>query len=368
MRDRLRGAVPHDKDYVVTGLVEDAFLAAFPEAKRVGRGFPVYLLEVDGNVCEVAFARRERKTGPGYRGFEMSARPDITIEDDLYRRDTTMNSMAESLETGELIDPFGGARDIGHRVIRATSEHFADDPVRALRAARQAAQFGYAIEPGTMRMMEKCREELAFEPGERFTEELRKALACGVPSVFFRSLRKTGALSAAYPQIASLAGTIGNKRCRPEDDAFERAMRILDRIAEVTARTEVRFAALTLGLGSTAIRGWNALTPLPSSWMRCAEFATTERTRVRSIRQPDEIADFMERIRNHSLGLDGITAIVSADASGMPPFLERVPKLLEATAEVTGHDIPDDLKGPARGEWLRRRKIEAVARAMGCLC
>ena len=95
VRDRLRGAVPSDKDYVVTGLAEDAFIAVFPGAKRVGRGFPVYLLEVGGDTCEIAFARRERKTGPGYRGFEISARPDITIEDDLYRRDTTMNSMAE---------------------------------------------------------------------------------------------------------------------------------------------------------------------------------------------------------------------------------------------------------------------------------
>ncbi|MDR1134324.1 MAG: hypothetical protein LBL05_09165, partial [Synergistaceae bacterium] len=176
VRDRLRGVKPRDRDYVVTGLGEDVFAAVFAGAKRVGRGFPVYLLEVDGAPCEIAFARRERKTGPGYRGFEISARPDITIEEDLYRRDTTINSMAESLETGELIDPWGGARDIGRRVVRATSDHFADDPVRALRAARHSAQFGYAIEPGTVRVMEKCREELALEPGERLTNELRMAL------------------------------------------------------------------------------------------------------------------------------------------------------------------------------------------------
>jgi tRNA nucleotidyltransferase (CCA-adding enzyme) len=364
VRDRLRGAAPHDRDYVVTGLAGDVFAAVFGEAKRVGRGFPVYLLEIGGDTCEVAFARRERKTGPGYRGFEISAHPDTSIEDDLYRRDTTMNSMAVSLETGKLIDPYGGERDIERRVIRATSEHFADDPVRALRAARHAAQFGCAIEPGTIRMMQKCREELAFEPGERFTEELRKALGCDAPSVFFRNLKEARILDAAYPQIASLAGTGYDARRHPED-AFERAMQVLDGTAAMTSRTEVRFAALALGLGMAALRGWNAATPLPSRWTRCAEFAITECARIQSIGEPYAIASFMERIRNHPLAPDGITAITRADTGGLPPFLERAPELLAAMNEARGDDIPDGLKGPARGEWLRRRRAESVARAMG---
>jgi tRNA nucleotidyltransferase (CCA-adding enzyme) len=368
VRDRLRGAPSRDRDYVVTGLAGDVFAAVFAGAKRVGRAFPVYLLEVDGDMCEVAFARRERKTGPGYRGFEISAPPDVTIEDDLYRRDTTMNSMARSLETGELIDPWGGARDIGRRVVRATSEHFADDPVRALRAARQAARFGYAIEPETVRLMERCRGELALEPGERLTNELRGALECDAPSAFFRWLKRAGLLCAAYPQIAALVGTGG---------AFERAMRILDSAAAATSRTEVRFAALALGLDGTppsreegprrhgheksaiaAIREWNAL---PSLWRRCAEFAIREIARVREVAEPSEIADFLERLRNHPIGPDGIAAIVRAGARKTPPFLARVPELLEATGRVKGDDIPEDLKGRARGAWLRERKTEAVA-------
>jgi tRNA nucleotidyltransferase (CCA-adding enzyme) len=365
VRDRLRGVPPRDKDYVVAGLAEDAFIAAFPRAKRVGRGFPVYLLEVDGDTRDVAFARRERKTGPGYRGFEVSARPDTTMEDDLYRRDTTMNSMAEPLETGILVDPYGGARDIERRIIRATSEHFADDPVRALRAARQAARFGYSIEPGTVRMMGKCREELTQEPGERLTNELRLALECDAPSVFFRSLKEAGILGAAYPQIASLVGARADARYHPEGNAFEHAMQVLDSVAAITSRTEVRFAALALGMEEDAIREWNALSPLPSSWMRCAKFAITERARIRGIREPEEITAFMERIRDHPLALDGITAIASADAGGIPSFLERAPRLLEAMDEVTGDDIPVGLKGSARGDWLRKRKTEAVARTMG---
>jgi tRNA nucleotidyltransferase (CCA-adding enzyme) len=360
VRDRLRGVRPHDRDYVVTGLAEDVFAAVFAGAKRVGHGFPVYLLEVDGDVCEVAFARRERKTGPGYRGFAVSARPDTSIEDDLYRRDTTMNSMAVSLDTGELIDPYGGVRDVESRIVRATSEHFADDPVRALRAARQAAQFGCAIEPGTVRMMKKCRGELVLEPGERLTNELRRALECDAPSVFFRRLKEAALLDAAYPHIAALADV----RRAPRSDAFERAMQILDSVAATTPRTEVRFAALALDMSRAAIREWNALTRLPSSWMRCAEFAMTERARIHGIMEPGEIADFMERIRNNPIGPDGIAAIVTADAHDIPPFLACVPKLLEAMDRVSGDDIPGDLKGPARGAWLRRRKVESVARAM----
>jgi tRNA nucleotidyltransferase (CCA-adding enzyme) len=360
VRDRLRGAAPRDRDYVVAGLAENAFAAAFGGARRVGRGFPVYLLEIGGYLCEVAFARRERKTGPGYRGFEISAHPDIAIEDDLYRRDTTMNSMAVSLETGTLIDPYGGARDIERRVIRATSEHFSDDPVRALRAARHSARFGYAIEPETVRMMRKCRDELALEPGERLAEELRGALGCDAPSVFFRNLKEAGVLDAAYPQIASLAGAVHDARRHPED-AFERAMQVLDRAAKMTARTEARFAALMIGMDAAALREWNARTPLPSRWTRCAEFAITERARVQNIREPDEIVAFMERIRNHPLALDGITAVTRADTGVTPPFLERAPKLLEAMNETSGRDIPDDLRGPARGEWLRRRRAESIS-------
>jgi tRNA nucleotidyltransferase (CCA-adding enzyme) len=365
VRDKLRGALPRDRDYVVTGIAEVAFTVTFPRAMRVGRGFPVYLLEVDGDMREVAFARRERKTGPGHLGFGISASPGITIEDDLYRRDTTMNSMAKSLETGELIDPYGGARDIARRVIRATSEHFADDPVRALRAARHSAQFGYAIEPGTIRLMEKCRDELAREPGERLTNELREALRCDAPSVFFRRLKEAGILGAAYPQIASLAGINADERRHPENDSFDRAMQVLDRTAAMTARTEARFAALAMGPGMTALREWNARMPLPSLWTRCAEFAITERSRIHNISKPEEIADFMERIRNHPLALDGIIAIARADACGTPPFLERAPKLLEAMGSVTGDAIPDYLKGPSRGAWLREKKIEAVTRATG---
>ena len=146
VRDALRHVRPHDKDYMVSGIAEAAFQQLFPDAQKVGHGFlPVYLVSIDGCLSEVAFARKERKEGQGYRGFRVSYDPSVTVEEDLYRRDTTMNSMALELPTKTLIDPYHGADDVEKGIIRAVSPHFTEDPVRALRAARQAAEFGIEI-------------------------------------------------------------------------------------------------------------------------------------------------------------------------------------------------------------------------------
>ena len=175
VRDALRHVRPHDKDYMVSGIAEADFQQLFPDAQKVGHGFPVYLVSIDGCLSEVAFARKERKEGQGYRGFRVSYDPSVTVEEDLYRRDTTMNSMALELPAKTLIDPYHGARDVEKGIIRAVSPHFMEDPVRALRAARQAAEFGFSIAEQTSRYMPACREELQGEPQERIVAELRRA-------------------------------------------------------------------------------------------------------------------------------------------------------------------------------------------------
>ncbi|MDD3115657.1 MAG: tRNA adenylyltransferase, partial [Anaerovibrio sp.] len=126
VRDFLRKAVPKDKDYVVVGMGGGSFGEVFPEAKLIGRGFPVFLLQLEGKYCEVAMARRERKTGSGYRGFTAEADRSITIQEDLYRRDLTVNSMALDLQTGEIIDSYGGRTDLAAGVLRPVSEHFTE--------------------------------------------------------------------------------------------------------------------------------------------------------------------------------------------------------------------------------------------------
>ena len=153
VRDRLRGVTPHDKDYMVAGITERTFMELFPQAQKVGRSFPVFLLTIDGRKCEIAFARKELKTGEGYRGFAIVYDPQVSVEDDLYRRDTAMNSMAMELPELQLHDPYGGADDVRQQRIRAVSAHFCEDPVRALRAARQAAEVGFTITEETYRYM-----------------------------------------------------------------------------------------------------------------------------------------------------------------------------------------------------------------------
>ena len=136
VRDKFRGVEAHDRDYCLTGVDEKNFAQIFPDAFKVGKSFPVYMLEIEGKVSEVALARTEKKSGSGYHGFKVNFDKSVTIEQDLYRRDTTMNAMALNILSGEIIDPFGGRADTENKKIRATSEHFMDDPVRALRAAR----------------------------------------------------------------------------------------------------------------------------------------------------------------------------------------------------------------------------------------
>ena len=383
VRDVIRGVEPRDKDYVVTGVSEVTFESLFPAAHRVGRSFPVYRLRIGGAACDVAFARREAKSGAGYRGFDVRFDEATTIRDDLERRDTTINSMASSLESGALIDPFGGEGDIERRVIKATSEHFKDDPVRALRAARQSAQFGYSIEPGTLKMMSECRSEIRGEPTERIMNELSLAIGTERPSVFFRALLNTDLLDVTYPQLQALAGAEQDPRYHPEGDAFDHTMLVIDRAAAASDRPEVRFAALVhdigkglvhIGdrphyyghdrLGLTALEDWNRRMPLPSLWRTCAKFAIAEHMRVSRISRPGKITDFLTRLRWHPIGIDGMSAVTLADAHRLPPFLMNAEVYCGAMDEISGNDIPENLTGPERGLWLRARQCYAVARLL----
>jgi len=381
VRDEIRGAEPKDKDYVVTGVGEGSFESLFPAAHRVGRSFPVYRLRIDGETRDVAFARSEKKTGLGYRGFDVCFDRSISIREDLERRDTTINSMALEVGSRELIDPFGGARDIESRIIRATSERFRDDPVRALRAARQSAQFGYSIEPRTMKMMNECRGELEGEPSERIMQELSLALGVECPSVFFRALLDAGLLEVTFPQLYALVGVEHDLRQHPEGDAFAHTMLMTDRVAAVSSRPEVRFAALAhdIGkalvparerphyydherLGLAALAEWNRKMTLPKLWMRCAKFAIREHMRARTISRPGKIADFLTRLERNSIGTDGISAVMMADGGWVPSFLQFADLYYRAMNEITGNDIPTNLTGPERGRWLRAQRIEAVTR------
>ncbi len=376
VRDLLLGREPKDRDYVISGIKEQAFRNLFPEAKQVGRSFPVFLQEIEGSVCEIAFARRERKSGRGYLGFSVEYPEDVTIEEDLYRRDTRMNSMALELPDRTLVDPYGGEEDLRRHVIRAVSSHFLEDPVRALRAARQAAELGWEITEDTVSYMVKCRDELGDEPPERILGELQRALAAPRPSVFFRSLRQAGLLETAFPEIHQLIGKTQPKAFHPEGDAFEHSMQVLDAVSSCNSCPEVRFAALChdLGKGTTPaemlphhygheIRGpevlsrWNERMTLPKLWCECAVFAMEQHMRASRLTHPGKIVELLLDIHRSKLPLQGFLDIVAADHGSLVYYLEHGGEILEILLEVSGKDAPSDLVGKQIAKWIRDRQI-----------
>ena len=249
VRDLFMNRQSHDHDYVVTGIETSVFEEKFDNPPMTGNLFPVYRLMIDNEECEIAFARKETKAGEGHNGFVMEFSPSITIEEDLFRRDTTMNAIAMDVLSGEIIDPFHGVDDIRKGVIRATSTHFSEDPLRVLRVARQATQFGFNVEKNTLKLMEECSEELSHVPYERVWGELKKALSTEKPSKFFRILVQSNTLRCNFPEIASLIGQEQPIKHHPEGDAFEHSMLVLDKVAEMTEDVEARFCALYHDIG-----------------------------------------------------------------------------------------------------------------------
>lgn len=219
VRDRLLGLPVGDRDYVVVGATPEAMVAA--GFRPVGADFPVFLHPATGE--EYALARTERKSGRGYKGFVFHAAPDVTLDADLARRDLTINAIAEDAE-GRLVDPFGGARDIGARVLRHVSPAFVEDPLRVLRVARFAARFaplGFTVAPETLALMREIATagELEHLVPERVFVEIRKALETPRPGIFLRVLRDTGALAVLLPEIDRLYGTPQRPEFHPEVDA-----------------------------------------------------------------------------------------------------------------------------------------------------
>jgi len=254
VRDRLLGLPIRERDWVVVGARPQELEGA--GYVSVGKEFPVFLHPETRE--EYALARLERKVAPGYRGFSTEFSPDVTLEEDLRRRDLTVNAMAQT-SAGEIIDPYGGQRDLQARLLRHVSDAFTEDPVRILRVARFAARFaelGFTVCPDTlalMRAMVDSGEVDALVP-ERVWQETERALGESRPDVFFETLRACGALTRIFPELAALYGVPQPPRWHPEIDTGVHVMLALRYAARVGAPISVRFAVLTHDLGK-------ALTP-----------------------------------------------------------------------------------------------------------
>ncbi len=255
VRDRLLGRQPGDRDWVVVGATPEQMIAR--GFKPVGRDFPVFLHPVTHE--EYALARTERKSARGYRGFVVDANPGVTLEQDLTRRDFTVNAIAQDAD-GNLVDPFGGTRDLEARVLRHVSPAFVEDPVRILRAARFMARFadaGFGIAPETLELMRAmvANGEIDHLVPERLWQELARALAEPRPSAFLKTLRESHALSRVLPEVDALYGVPQRADFHPEIDTGVHQEMVSDMAAALAPGDAlIGFAALTHDLGK-------ALTP-----------------------------------------------------------------------------------------------------------
>ncbi len=395
VRDRLLGLAPGDRDYVVVGSTPEQMLAR--GFKPVGRDFPVFLHPGTGE--EYALARTERKSGRGYRGFVVDADPSVTLEEDLGRRDFTLNAIAES-EDGALLDPLGGIKDLQARVLRHAGAAFAEDPLRVLRAARfmaRLAPLGFTIAPETLALMRAMAAsgELAELVPERVWQELQRALRSPTPSAFLTTLRACDALAQVLPEVDALYGVPQRAEYHPEIDTGVHQELVSDMAARLAPGDAViGFAALTHDLGKALTPAavlpkhigheHAGLAPLRAlcerlkvpaehrelAIMACREHLNVHRlaelrdatvhellARCDGFRKPERIAQLARVCEADKRGRLG-----SAEADY--PQGRELQRLHAAALAVNARDLDDDaLSGPAIGEALKKARIAAIAAA-----
>jgi tRNA nucleotidyltransferase (CCA-adding enzyme) len=249
VRDELLGYPFTERDYVVVGASPAQMLEL--GYQQVGKDFPVFLHPQTKE--EYALARTERKTGSGYTGFNVYAAPDVTLEQDLARRDLTINAIAKA-QDGTLIDPFGGVKDLQARVLRHVSAAFVEDPLRVLRVARFYARYahlGFQVAPETLALLKQLSRsgELQTLSPERVWIETAKALGSSTPAAYFALLQQCGALDALMPELAALWGVPQPEKWHPEIDTGMHTLLVLEQAAKLSEKIEIRFASLVHDLG-----------------------------------------------------------------------------------------------------------------------
>ena len=367
LRDKLRGVIPVDEDYCVTGFTVEKFQNLFPEAKIQGKDFPVFILEGK----EIALARKERKVGQGHKAFSFSTDETITIQEDLVRRDITINSMAQDVLTKEIIDPYGGKKDLEQKVIRKTSSHFAEDPLRAYRVARLAANLEYfTVEPGTLCSMEQLKEELNALSKERVFVEFKKALASSKPSIFFEILRKANILQIHFKEIADLIGKIQPEKYHPEGDSYNHILIVVDNSAKITDNLAIRFSCLVHDLGKGVTpkeilphhyghdeKGVELVAKLgkrigiPKAWEKCGKTACRWHMKAGIFEQmtPKKQVELIEQVAKSMLGLEGLQIVVACDKA------REGKDVFQKQKEITFDSIGKELLQNVNGDVIKQK-------------
>ena len=400
VRDKQLGREGGDRDYVVVGATPEQMLAQ--GFRPVGKDFPVFLHPKTGE--EYALARTERKTGHGYHGFAFHADSAVTLEQDLARRDLTINAIAED-EHGVLVDPYGGMRDIEHRVLRHVSPAFAEDPVRLLRVARFAARFaplGFTVAEETMALLQQMVRagEVDHLVPERVWAETRKALGEAQPSAFLRVLRACGALSVLFPEIDALYGVPQRAEFHPEIDTGIHVEMVLDAAARIAPGDDlVGFCALVHDLGKALtpvaelprhigheqrgvapLRLLAARLKVPTEYAALAELVCREHLNVHralelkpatvlklltaldALRRPERLDTFLDTCMADKRGRLGH----EDDDYPQAAYLRRT---REAAARVTAAPfVALGLHGPAIGIAMERARVDAIAQVKQSAC
>ena len=410
VRDALMGLPMQDRDWVVVGATPQELLDQ--GYMPVGRDFPVFLHPVSKE--EYALARTERNTAPGYRGFAVHAAPEVTLEEDLARRDLTINSIAVHTDStvargdfviqhDDLVDPYGGCQDIAAKVLRHVTPAFREDPVRILRLARFAARFtDFTVAPETMAMM--CQMVLDGEVdhlvSERVWQELSRGLMEAQPSRMFVVLRDCGALARLLPELDRLWGVPQSAEHHPEVDTGVHVMLVVDLSARRGASLPVRFACLThdLGKGTTpadvlprhigheerSVRLLKGLCQRLRVPVECKELANVVARehgnihrseslnaaavvrlleRCDAIRKPARFADVLLACECDARGRLGLHETPYPQAARLTLALQHAlsvaTDLIAADAQLAG------AKGPKIGEWIHKARIQAVQAGWG---
>jgi tRNA nucleotidyltransferase (CCA-adding enzyme) len=362
VRDKLLNYPVSEKDWVVVGVTAEQMLAA--GYRPVGKDFPVFLHPQTKE--EYALARTERKTGRGYTGFHCFSSPDVSLEEDLRRRDLTINAIAEDAD-GNLIDPYGGQEDLKNKLLRHVSPAFEEDPLRILRVARFYARYhsaGFKIADETLELMRAmvARGELQELVPERVWMEIHRALRERQPEMFYRVLSQTGGMAYLMPDLAV-------------DERLDRAMKVLNALLDKSGEAQCRFAATYMHLNESHLLGWCETYRVPGEFKELALLAKKYIGHVSAglVQDPQGVLALLESLdafrRPDRFARFLVVCQAAFDAEGASGVDSSLVGLLEdalrASAGVSAMDVDGNLVGKAIGDAIAVKRISVIEQLLG---
>lgn len=392
VRDHLLGHPYHEKDYVVVGATPEQLLAE--GYQPVGKDFPVFLHPKTKE--EYALARTERKSGVGYHGFQFFTDTSVKLEDDLVRRDLTINAMAMD-ETGTVYDPYGGQQDLQHKILRHVSDAFTEDPLRVLRVARFAARYaayGFKVAEETLQLMRKIAQsgELSALTPERVWKETSRALMEDHADVYFQILKDCDALEALFPEINALFGVPQRPEYHPEIDCGIHTLMALKQACLANYALEVRFAVLVHDLGKALTpvdelprhimheeRGIPPVTQIcdrlkvPTALKNLALIVCKEHLKCHQVKnlKPGTLWRLLQRldVLRRPEKVEAFVQACECDAKGRLgleqrpyPQAQYMLEAMQIVRNIRAQDLPDHVSGPEIGEMLIQYRIDALAK------